>query len=788
MEGESMTQSLSAADFAELIAELDDEDPARLEHRLRDLKVDTQAVANCFTWNGDEPDPLRVFEDAVAAVPDRIDRALLSLWVRQCGLDAWENSYHLSHLTRMLSAFEKEIIRSPDTAGPDPLMHLMLLFNHLLAKDIQIEDQLCTGSFDRYEAAIESALGVCDQVDGRAEAAAAPECLTEFVQGWTEASRRYYSAILASSAGVRAALAGEWGQVDASIRSIDSIETKAVEEELFSFVERSEIRAHRRSLQRLSAARDEAWLRVDQGRIAYLYPFGVTGLTYDEIAARVQAFDLTEPLLRSGPDPEPFTVHADSRSDHYSGHDDIWNPQAAGELRFDGVELRLPRVRLYIDGDREPETLQATVRFSPLGNHYLRLVRRIEGDGLDPHELQQAMFRAAREHGVIDVRCGESSGSWPRLSQFAQDLLKAGLMKMLAPATATHGLVPMQSPVHRDLDVPEIHLGRSHVLLTVLQASAYRPGTDTAPETIGHGDALLAAFGSTVLRHVVPNCKETIGDWSRYSATQCKIIRDIRNEGDILVATGNSTVVAMLDSPSFVSGTLEAVGEFTATFDGALEAWNQRLNHYRRTVLGIIDEYDSGKPSKTQLPTSFDAPLQQMREERARLVHFESGTRRAISTLYSSNFLRSPSDTVALQQLLAFTGIDDQVQTFRERLGEVATDQFEATLQRWTGERQLAEEQLAARRRESASIALAAVGVCAAFQIWQAADFWPQWVWGSATLATVTAAGFSIAWLLRPVVAHRVGGWLARHLRRRGGTEILTVPAQPDPAGIRYRP
>ncbi|MFG3342501.1 hypothetical protein [Glycomyces sp. NPDC048151] len=710
----------------------------RIEARLRACGVDTRALRDCFVWNGLQSEigaeggpefeetflALAGAEFAAQAARTKsgLDRALLCLWVHHGSVRAWNHTYRVDLLTKCMirfSATVRELWGLED--APDESVGLALRLCDLVRAEILLEDRLKTGSRLRYERALDEVIAgfaaVLDETEG----------LTDPVAGYVREEvgvrheyhlvlRRAYRALVTVSNGGKARyemrkelqrLANSWP---------------------FSSVELSKLNAHRQALEQLQGA-GSRWMRVDEGRIVYLFPFGVTGLDYEAVTSRLRS------SFEAGVSPD--LVRPRAILDHFTYHADIWEPRLETDKRFDGMEMALPKVRLRVD-EATVEELSASVRFSPMGVHCLRLERTLTD--VYPGELHAAMFRAAREHGQIEVTCGDSGRTWDRLSRFARDLLLKQLPVLLEGDQEAEGRRRTFAPP------VEIHRGRSHVLIRVLRASVrkheYGPHVGgNGSEMVKDGRELLALTGSSVLLHAAPDAKESLWDWVRLADDHSRQIWNQRNQGDLLISTENTTVIAALDAPNFISGDLEAVAEFTACLGGTLAAWNHQLDSYRASVTEYIAAYNTPGSDRS-------AQLEAIKASRTRMLGFESETRQVISLLHSPALLRSPSNAAALRRLLDVSGVDEQLETFEAGLGEVMADQSEATLQRWEGDRQQ-------RIRDSLTAAVSALSVCAAISIWQAAGLWTPIGW---SVVTAVVAFWAVVYVMRRWVSY-YGVW-----------------------------
>lgn len=682
----------------------------RIESHLRDrCGIDTRAVRDCFVWNGLQAEveaegssevgdeflarAAAEFERQAALAPQGLDRAMLCLWVHHSTVRAWNHTYRVDLLTRCMIQFRDTVRKcwSLDEE-PDAAVELALRLCDLVREEVLLEDRLKTGSRLRYCEALDAVVDSCSAVLGEAQGTEGP--VAAYVRDEVMVRLQYHlqlreanEALIAKSRGRRRRY-----EMRKDLRRL-------VNSWPFSSVELSKLNAHRQALERLQEAQDkkQPWMRVDEGRIVYLFPFGVTGIDYEAIASRLKGAYERQEEDRCPP------VRPTAVIDHFTYHADIWEPRLEKGMRFDGLEVLLPKVRLRVD-EEAVEELSASIRFSPMGVNCLRLERTMED--VYPSELHAAMFRAAREHGTIEVACEGTGRTWDRLSRFASDVVQRQLLEQL------------QDP--EDEAPVTIQRGRSHVLVRVLRASERRRefephigGMDRP--MVQDGRRLLTLVGASVLLHAAPDAKESLWDWVRLSDDHSKRVWNQRNQGDLLISTENTTVIAALDAPNFISGDLEAVAEFTACLSGTLAAWNHQLSRYRESVTGFIAAYNRPGADRS-------AQLEAMKDARSRMLGFESETRQVVSLLHSPYLLRSPSNAAALRRLLAVSGVDEQLETFETRLNEVMADQSEATLQRWEGDRQQ-------RVRDSATAAVSALSVCAAISIWQAAKVWSPVGW-----------------------------------------------------------
>jgi hypothetical protein len=736
---ESVREAL--VDFAE-------EKPQKLEKVLAGFGVEVKALWDLPRWNAElEPDPARrptraeIDEKAAAAVGAAVEAvaaesagaALLGLYLWGLCCDAWEHTYQFHRLTSPLRAFSavwgehrrRAVDERSRTAGD-----VVAVLAKSMVIETEVESALCRGDFARQAVKAEKAIAcgerlgrLSERVDG------AFDPLGSVLLDLAEGLAVYYRAVRTAVAAASDALAGRRGPAEA-IESLREAEEDFAEDRVY----RSEIRAHRRNLERIAAAADREWLTVDDARVVYLYPFGLNGI---DPTAAVEA-------VREDAGPHIAGVKAAAVRRSFE-LDDVWAGSDYLNRRFGGTAIELPPVVLRHGDGGEIAELKAEVRLSDLGNHYLRLETDLSECG--PHELHFTMFRAAAEHATIGISCGGNGKQWDRLSEFAHDV-QQGVANRLAEQAGR--------PV-------KALSGRYRVLLSIFDASAgHGPGAPAqARRAVESGTELLRLFGAQAVLPAVPNGISSICSWAGAAVDRESLLEDLTNEGDLVASTVNSTVTAFLGSPSFIIGMFETVTEFVGSLDGLFSAWHDRLAEHHETIKELIARHtDDGDAD------ALGVNAKRLRKEQLALHNFAAEARSVLSLIHSPNLMTSPKDAETLLRLLRAAEVDRQELDFAAKLRELLSDRLEVHINdlvadiQASAEAERAEQERSHHGRVQALLAaVTAFGIAGAVQILQGGAV------GNEPFAWIAVAAITALAVVLSVAVFR---WSTRRKRPRG--------------------
>ncbi|MGA8723477.1 MAG: hypothetical protein WB565_00410 [Acidimicrobiales bacterium] len=334
-------------------------------------------------------------------------------------------------------------------------------------------------------------------------------------------------------------------------------ETGSNEELLGNDVYASELRSHRLGLEGLLEARNR--LHVDLANVIYCYPFAVGS----DPEALVEA----AAKCKGGEHQWVFAGHTASFEDFELT--DMWDGPAV--QRFTGISVSFARdVQVQTRAEEILEfsddlTFSIEIRISSLGNHYVRMQRRLNDASV--HDLNQAMRRATRQmgdervtFGPLDSRRQEKQPEWQRLTDLAEELIDS-VVNHLEPGK--------KAPPRK---------GQPHIIVTARKVSIERVVSDQSDRfrrDISVED-LSKAKGAALLVQPVRQAAAVLEEWCRYSPPDFNdeaTIRPLSFVGDFAHRTTNTTCGLLRGIPEYLLMEHEEAAEFVASLPVLLENW-----------------------------------------------------------------------------------------------------------------------------------------------------------------------------------------------------------------------
>jgi len=712
-------------DLAAICTSVLGEDRQPLEEYLRRLGVDVAALWLLPRWNSEErgtggtrPEAADVSGcrrhvqeacDAVVGHPAGLALLGLYLW-SVCG-HAWENTYRYGRIFAALDAFAQarhdcSLADASDAAAAEGVGALV----ELLRVQLEAEDALCSGDLVLHHA-------------GTVAVVAASRVLVECAVGLFEVyapladllyrlgrkSVVYHTATGQASEAARRFLAGDPSAVYDAIAKIRESETRY---ELASAY-RSELRTYRFALERLAQQADSQWVHIDHARVTYLYSFGLSGCRPGEAVEIIRELAATPPVIAGV---STCGVHTSFELD------DVWAGSDYLQRRFDGAAIELPSVMIYSSTpsnngtecvNRPLARLDAEVRVSLLGNHYVRLATTLTDRG--PQDIAEILMRADPAHGALTITCGEVT--FEHLSELAT-ALHDGVAELLSK------LIPPSLPP--SVTAVAAREGHFHVLLSVLDAShGQGPAAPADARTAFRtGQDLVAVFGGQALAHSVPGSVAAICDWTRFAVEDGAAIQPVRWTGGLVVPTANTTLSILLGTPDFMVTDHDVVAEFVGSLDGMISGWYQDLAEQHK----VLDELLTRNEGDLD-PAGLEKYANELRAAQRQVYDFAAETRSTLSLLHSPNLVESPGDSRLLSALLVASNTERRCADFSTKLTELMDQRIDSRLDAITS---LAREQADRRRladeRRSEGIvqgllgAIAVFGIAGLFQVLQIAN------------------------------------------------------------------
>jgi hypothetical protein len=659
---------------------------------------------------------------------------LLVLYLRFECEQAWELSWWHEPIRETIRAVNVAWNACAHNALPADaaVMPAALTCLDILDHELLVESALATASLSRAAAEAQRTAETASRARRDAERAAdAPGAdaftrrLLRSLRECGEREEAYYGAVAAAARAFAGGFSGAPDELDAAIAGLQKVE----ERRLIDEIDRSELRAHRAGLQALVAARKRPTLRVDDGRIVYLYPFGLRGS-----GRPCPPEDLVEELRRGAEDWKLAGLQV-RRVQRDLPLNDIWHGNDPFRRQHGGAAAELPDLLGPDPDGGEPIPVSVELRLCALGNHYLRLEAPL--DDVAPPALYAAVLRPSPEFGdlaeldlPITPDLDGAEQEWGGLAEFSEAVISDVVRELNAKLDA--GIEHSGRP------------GQYHVLVAIRRASAHE--SDGAIRPLDRGEELEQALGVQPLWHPVRHGVSAIGEWLRYPLDPDLRVSNPAFTGDLVVRTANSTLLALFGSPDYMIGAVVEAAEFVATLDGLFATWQQELADYYKKIDGplqdMLTEVDAEKTRRpgTEAPddlTQAQTALQKLERAQLHLHQFVMASRRTLIFLTSPSLVTSPVMRVTLDRLMDAAGFDRLRAEFVGMVDEVLGDRL-GTLVDTSVRRQqeiyddLAEQQRMEeqkwedaresrqrRRTEIVTAGIGAIGVAGIFQLLQ---------------------------------------------------------------------
>ncbi|MFD6534660.1 hypothetical protein [Streptomyces sp. NPDC060184] len=729
----------------DLVGALDEGELQPLRDWLTSIQVETGTLHELPQWDSSRfpellPSSRRLAdrtESAKAEILAQLPKAaaepggvpLLLLFVFLSVEAEWEISYHYQPMWDTLRGAgdclrdHGAVVRGEDAV----LTRAVLALMGSLSEQISAENAMTTGQLTAHEAALGTAAAKAREAAALARRVAGthPD-LSAYVVRRAEECEVYNTAVGAAVRAVRDFLT-TGASLDEAIADLERAEAC---DEITDDVYVSELRAHRFSLMALNGVRHDPWLRIDQGKIVYLYPFATRGVppqaVLDSVAEGAEGWSLGEVT--------PLSVDGSLKLD------DVWDGSDAFKRHYEGSLLTLPDVVTFGADGSELARLGAQIRFSKLGNHHVRFTTDITD--VMPAELYAMMLRAAPEHGNVRVAFKDAPGKvWPRLADLAVQLAEdAGRRLAEHAATFEAGVVARQ--------------GMFQLVVTVDAAStAPGPASSLVRREVRSAGDLLEAVGAQLLTNPVTFLIGALAEWIRYetenelSSTATGLI------GERTVRTSNTTVILAPGVAAFTQGTRASVAEFAASLDGLFAGWSLELaDHYAR-VDGIQAQVDAAESDPGVGAQALGTLARMLDAEKLRLNDYATGVRSTVALIRSPSLMASPVVADSLRLLLERCGFEERVAELNAMIEEVTQEQLGVTIEKLAHQREeqeaREEERRESRQRAKLEVFLAviaAAGVSGVVQVLQAGFFESD---NAAKWAVVGVVGIvSLAFLL----------------------------------------
>lgn len=619
-------------------------------------------------WSGGGGDSGRsevfsVIREVVPLTAGDIAEPLLALYIRSVCETAWDLTWDHGPLLEVIRVAERSWIDHPPRPGSEALLGVRALL--ALTVELELESAISTGDL-RTTAQVAARARDTFASDRGLAGGLEPSALTEHVIDLLTRREVYVDAVHAAAQACADFLEGLGDDLDEARRTLEAAEAVLADDH----ASLSELRSHRASVERLRVARDEDWLRVDEGSVACIFPFGLRNPDQSQIVSAVKAEAQHWVLGGSALDNNPTGLLL---------VDDMWRGDDPLHQRFEGTQLDLPHLHLVgRDGDRV--TGRVTVVISQLGNHYVRVEFPLEM--ALPHEVGALVWMAAPEYGALPevgqhLQFGDAAGegvTWPRLSGAVSRVLDD-----LVGALHTAGLTETTL---------SFRPGMYHVVTTVREASVLPGGRASLAVPLDAAARIPAHFGSQPLCHPLPPGAGSIVSWARYRApvgtrVECGSLTD-----EYLLVSENHTLLASFSSPDYMVSTVGQAAEFAVSLEGMFAAWQDELSDF---YLGLVPHLRPPEPD-----IDLAARLADLERRQLRLRRFLTAARVTLLFIASPALVTSPVMRSTLTQLLELRDVWTRRTDFTEVAGQALSDRVTDLIETWQRRR----EEARARRDE----------------------------------------------------------------------------------------
>lgn len=646
-----------------------------------------------------------------AAVP-------LALYIRLVCEAAWDLTWDHQPLLALLEIAERAWQSTPPAAGSEE--HLALQVMLALRSELVLESACSTGDLTVMAGA---ARDLADLLAGHASAArdlTASEAAAHLL-AMIEDRQRYAEAVGLAARTAHHTLTGgglEPEQAAAVLAQLVATEEEfdADEEGDADHASLSELRAHRAAVTSIVEAADRDWLRVDEGSVVCLFPFGLRHSEQAAIVEVVKANAAGWSLAGRALDNHPTSLLL---------IDDCWRGDDPLQRRYDGTQLDLPPLQLPALGN-QPVEARVTMLISQLGNHCLRieipLLRALS------HEVAARVWTAAPEHGHLGelgtpLRLADGGGpaqGWPRLAAYAKNVLD-DLTAELAGTELGHVGLSWRP-------------GMFHVVTTVRQASALPGGRAAEAWTVDDARKLPTLFGAQSLCHPLPAGLGSVAPWTRYQVPAGTTLHCAGLTDDIVQVTENHTLLASFSSADYMVATVAQAVEFVVSLEGMFAAWQDELSDFYlglRPHLQRLDAADQEDPDLDDLQRI----LTDLQRRQLRLRQFLTSARVNLLFISAPALVTSPVMRRTVSDLLELSTVWQQRAEFTDNAGQALTDRVTDLIESWTRRK---EEKIEKRNRllvNTLLAVLAGIGISGVLAMVQ--DGFAVTGWGSATLVAL---------------------------------------------------
>ena len=410
--------------------------------------------------------------------------------------------------------------------------------------------------------------------------------------------------------------------------AIEATERAERSRELRGDVYESELRSHRITLERMRDLVSVPAVQVDEGRIFYMYPFAVLGMSSDEVAARLLSVARGRALAATSVvDVGELDVT------------DAWEHEESGERSYRAVGLTLPELTITTTAGVRLTPHQVELRATTIGTCYLRIAAQLRDVAV--HGLNQAMRRGSVYMGVEDIREGDAH--WGQLSDYAADVI-AGVGELLAEGRESVRVV---------VSIPR----RQHTILSIRRMSLV---SSTGERHDADYEQVQDALGARLFDQRINYASATLEEYVRVPRPDpAMLIRDVGFEGEAIVRNTESTIIVMPTTPNFIALYYEDMAEFSASLPALVDQWTTAISEQRRDLKAQLPRFEALWSGERMSRSTFDAlskDIRHLEHRQASLQETVNDAQAMLAFVHSSELCQSVKYRQILDRL--FEGAD----------------------------------------------------------------------------------------------------------------------------------
>lgn len=639
-----------------------------------DCVRDLAALEATTWWNSHGADDVTKAIERLTRSARRAPGALapLLLFVRFASMLAWEQEWEVEGIREVATTLS-DLVGVDDLADPEVEAAMQLMA--LLLAEFDVEAASLGGQLidwaDQAAVCAAHAARVVESVNRGGP-------VLSYIADQAAAEVSYYRAVSAAARATLQIPTDGGASIAAAVARLRRAEV------LEDPIDRSELRAHRMSLEAMQAAITDPWLQIATGRLNCLFPFALRGASDQEVLGRL---DGCEQWFLAG-------VPVVSRRDSLPIND-MWHTEDPLGRGYRGATLRLPEVVLTRRG-RLDLVLHPEIWLSALGNHVLRLESRLTD--ADPFDLEHVLRVLGPEgsdldlggHHLRSVLRPPHDRSWPSVASLAADILGDLARRLSLSSGRPVDLVHIPSLVTN--------------LVVVDQVQAWSPATGERRE-VDDGDEVRLLFGAQLLTQPM-GILTSIGQWARTDPGP--VLTDIpgTGRGSWIAQSENTAAVVALGIPSYAVDMLTDCVVFTATLSGLFGGWNHDLATFNDELADDLARISERLSSPEDPLTSQQVRTveQDLQTRQLRLHDFVTRCRAVIFFVESPTLLSSPIMRSLIDQLLDTADYQRLVKGFNDSSAALAGGRLETVLGKVRAQLETLEEQEATRRERKIRI------------------------------------------------------------------------------------